>query len=242
MLLWIIPFQGLAQASKKIKTWVVSYDLVYDMPNKKTTDLSKEEKQTMAIMELAKAMGGGKDGEPLLQIYANKQAIRVEQKGISRSVQISNLIDSTSFLLDSASSTAYRVPLASPKIDTRFVGDSMVVVSSQDAEIQFTDDTSHIAGFACKKAFMSIKVGKMTQNITIWYAPELPQVFWGEYDYLERIPGLALKISTETQGMDMGIVATTVKEDELDEEFFSLPPSYKVEEGFFPLSKKSAQP
>lgn len=221
-----------AQESKKVKAWVIHYDFAFDIPDKKVEEMTSEEKQMMAMMELGKAFSGGEEGEALIKAYVTEQAMRVEQGGLIHSIQISNLLDSTSYNLYAATKTAYRVPLASPKISTDMVGDSLMVVSSADAKIRFTDDTMKIAGYLCKKALMGVSVGDTSQDVNIWYAEGLPKLFWGEYDYLEEIPGLAMKISTQTAGMGLGVKVSSVEEALVDDTLFNVPADYTIEDGF----------
>src|SRR5690606_4815062 len=192
-----------AQEIKKVKAWVVGYDIAFDMPRKDSETMTEEEQQMVAMMELGKAMSGAKEGEPLLKAYVTANKMRIEQKGIVSSVQISNLEDSISYNLYAETETAYRTALATPKVSTEMKGDSMIVVSSADGKLRFSDETMEIHGFSCKKAILEMNVGDVKQDMTIWYAEKLPKLFWGEYDYLEKIPGMALKISTNTNGMDV---------------------------------------
>lgn len=227
-----------AQETKKVKAWVVNYEMALDLPKKNTDELSDEDKKMIAMMELGKALSGAEEGRPLLKAYVTSNNMRVEQGGLLSSVQVSNLTDSTSYTLDSSSKIAYRVPLASPKISTEMVGDSLVVVSSADGKLRFTDDTITIANYICKKALMSISMGDNTQDIIIWYAENLPKLFWGEYDYLENIPGLPMKVSTLTHGMEVGIKVTSLSEELVDDALFRVPANYTVEDQLGELSEE----
>ncbi|MDM8177343.1 MULTISPECIES: WG repeat-containing protein [Olivibacter] len=221
-----------AQEIKKVKAWVVGYDIAFDMPRKDSETMTEEEQQMVAMMELGKAMSGAKEGEPLLKAYVTANKMRIEQKGIVSSVQISNLEDSISYNLYAETETAYRTALATPKVSTEMKGDSMIVVSSADGKLRFSDETMEIHGFSCKKAILEMNVGDVKQDMTIWYAEKLPKLFWGEYDYLEKIPGMALKISTNTNGMDVGIKAASVKEELVDDTLFTIPAHYTIEDSF----------
>lgn len=221
-----------AQEIKKVKAWVVGYDIAFDMPKKDSESMTEEEKQMIAMMELGKAMSGTKEGEHLLKAYVTESKMRIEQKGIISSVQISNLEDSSSYNLYAESKTASRTAMATAKINTEMVGDSMVVVNAADAKVRLTDEIAEIAGFTCKKALLGMTVGDVTQDITIWYAEKLPKLFWGEYSYLEDVPGMALKIFTNTNGMDVGIKATSIKETLVDDTLFTIPTDYIIEDSF----------
>ncbi|GAA4803340.1 hypothetical protein GCM10023231_35420 [Olivibacter ginsenosidimutans] len=209
--------------------------MTFDLPQKNVNELSEEDKRMMALMELGKAMSGADEEKPLLEAYISDKHIRVEQGGIFSTIQVSNLNDSTSYRLDTASKVAYRIPLASPKISSEMVGDSLVVTSTADRKIHLTEDTMTIAGYVCKKAIMEVAVGEEAPQITIWYAENLPKLFWGEYDYLEDIPGLTMKVSTKANGMDVGIKVGSVKETLVDNQIFEIPSDYTVEEDAFAM-------
>lgn len=222
-----------AQQVKKVKAWVVGYEMTFDMPKKDSESMTEEEKQLVAMMELGKAMSGVKEGESLLKAYVTSDKMRVEQKGIISSVQISNFQDSSSYTLHAETKTAYRTALATPKLSTEMSGDSLIILNSADAKMRFTDETTEIAGFTCKKALMGMQVGDIEQDVTIWYAEKLPKLVWGEYGYLDDIPGMALKISTNTSGMDVGINASFLKEELVDDTLFTIPADYTIEEDSF---------
>ncbi|ULT27928.1 hypothetical protein KUH03_15700 [Sphingobacterium sp. E70] len=59
-----------------------------------------------------------------------------------------------------------------------------------------------IAGLSCKKATFNLAGSKDKQTeITVWYAENLPKLYWGTYDYLEKVPGAALSIGAEGLGI-----------------------------------------
>ncbi|MFC6103478.1 WG repeat-containing protein [Olivibacter domesticus] len=221
-----------SQEIKKVKAWMADYEMAFDMPTKNPEQMTEDEKKMVAMMELGKAMSGTKEGEPILRAYVTKTKMRVEQKGLIASLQVSDLEDSSSYNIYAPTKTAYKVPLATPKVSTEMQGDSMVEISTADAKVRLTDETSEIAGFACKKALLGITVGDVKQDITIWYAENLPKLFWGEYSYLEDVPGMALQISTTTNGMNVGIKAASLKETLVDDTLFTVPADYTIEEGF----------
>lgn len=221
-----------SQEIKKVKAWKVDYDMAFEMPKKNSEQMTEDEKGLVAMMELGKAMSGAKEGEPILRAYVTETRMRVEQKGLIASVQVSNLEDSSSYNIYAPTKTAYKVPLATPKVSTEMQGDSMVVISTADADLRLTEETSNIAGFKCKKALLGVTVGEVTQDITIWYTEDLPKLFWGEYSYLEDVPGMALQISTNTNGMSVGIKAGSLKEELVDDTLFTVPADYTIEEGF----------
>ena len=72
-------------------------------------------------------------------------------------------------------------------------GDSIKLAS--ELPIKFVDEQKKkIAGYTCKLAKIIVNEDH-TATIHIWYTEDLPQAYWGEYAYLNNIPGAALEIS-----------------------------------------------
>ena len=214
-----------AQPSNEEEAYHVAYGIDFGSPSAEA-----ETAETLALLEMAKALSGIEDGKPALSAWFTPHKLRVEQSGLGGFIQLSNQTTERSFLLDTLSQTATEVPLATPKVYTDYVGDSLIFISSADAEIVFTEEQQTIAGYTCKKALLHMAAGDAVGDVSIWYTEELPQLYWGEYDYLERIPGLALKITAETNGMEIGIVATEIKKVMVTADWFDVPDGYTVTE------------
>ncbi len=217
----------LAQSTDQVNAYKIAYEMAYGTPG--DDDLDEE---TAALMELVAALSGTDDGQPVISAWVTPTKIRVEQRGLGGFVQVSDVPSETAFLLDTASLVATRVPLASPNIYTDYVGDSLVVVTSADAEVVFTDEVRTVAGYPCKQALLQISAEGTTQQIVVWYTEALPPLYWGEYDYLERIPGLALKIGTDATGAEIGIEASSVEQVMVDAAWFEVPDDYTLDDAF----------
>lgn len=171
--------------------------------------------------EFIKILAG--NGEALMHAYICKDQMRVESLLFGKSIQISNIKDETSYLIDENSKTYTSTDLASGKlIETSAGGD---YVYSSDFEMSLIpNEKKVIAGLSCKKATFNLAGSKDKQTeITVWYAEQLPKLYWGTYDYLEKVPGAALSIGAE----GLGIQATKVEEVPYDTALFEIPEGYE---------------
>lgn len=98
-------------------------------------------------------------------------------------------------------------------------------------QIQFVPDSNKtIAGYTCKLAIVDLDVGEYNANITevsqikVWYAESIPTVHWGDYTFLQEIPGAALSITADGSG----VRATNIQKIAADESFFSIPEDYTL--------------
>ncbi|MND46802.1 KWG Leptospira [compost metagenome] len=163
------------------------------------------------------------NGEALMHAYICKDQMRVETLLFGKSIQISNIKDETSYLIDENSKTYTSTDLASGKlIETSAGGD---YAYSSDFEMSLIpNEKKVIAGLSCKKATFNLAGSKDKQTeITVWYAENLPKLYWGTYDYLEKVPGAALSIGAE----GLGIQATKVEEVPYDTALFEIPEGYE---------------
>ncbi|MCS4228438.1 WG repeat-containing protein [Sphingobacterium sp. BIGb0165] len=171
--------------------------------------------------EFIKILAG--NGEALMHAYICKDQMRVESLLFGKSIQISNIKDETSYLIDENSKTYTSTDLASGKlIETSAGGD---YVYSSDFEMSLIpNEKKVIAGLSCKKATFNLAGSKDKQTeITVWYAEQLPKLYWGTYDYLEKVPGAALSIGAA----GLGIQATKVEEVPYDTALFEIPEGYE---------------
>jgi len=195
--------------------------------------MSKKDKATspedsLGLMFL-QSMTESKKGLPLI-IYTTGNRMRIEQNGaLSSYVQVSNKADSSSYILYHEEKRAEQMPIASPKIySSDIVNDSFIIVSSDDFELTFVNETKTIAGVTCSRANFEHPSKPELGVLVIWYCKEIPPVYWGEYDYLNRLPGAALAIETETKGIIAGIRAATVEQATVPEHIFVPPADYKI--------------
>ncbi|WP_028297065.1 WG repeat-containing protein [Olivibacter sitiensis] len=225
--LFSIVFTARGQSKNGTKAWIIEYQM--DM-RPATNGMSESDSSAMAMMELAQAMMGADSGKTILKAYATPDHQRIEQAGLADYTQITHWADSSSYIIYPASQSAYRVPIASPAIQSELQGDSLITMSSDDGQLVLDGQTKQIAGISCKKATLRFQAGDAQQDLVIWYAPALPKLVWGEYNYLDRIPGMALGIGTLTNGMEIGIQAKTVKEELVDDSLFTVPEEWLTDE------------
>lgn len=168
------------------------------------------------------------DGEPMISAYVNQERIRVEENGYSPSVQVSNLTDSISFQYFTDLKLAQQVPLVTPKISINPFSEDQDMWDSSQMELILMNETTVIAGYECHLAQFSLG---QSDEILVWYVKGLPQLFWADYDYLQRVPGLPLKIisNIKESNFNFGIVATSVEKAQIDVSFFGVPADYKIQ-------------
>ncbi|MBC9909348.1 hypothetical protein [Chitinophaga varians] len=93
-------------------------------------------------------------------------------------------------------------------------------------KINFTNDTTTIAGYPCKKAVIHYVyppqcADGLIRSITIWYNAELPPFFLPPFTCLQKIPGAALMMMVETfDGATDGYKATAVEKQQKTISFF----------------------
>lgn len=219
------------QKDKNISTWKISFHLDFGEQVKNADTVKKDQEQTV-LMELAKSLSGSSTEQPPLICYVNSNYVRVEQNGLGGGITIADKRDTVSFLLDTTEKTATRYPAAMPNLHTQLNGDSVTVISSDDFVMELEKDTMTIVGLLCKKAVFK-NPSSPANVITIWYAPQLPRLYWQKYSYLKQVPGCALSISTVTKGLNVGIKADHIEQLPVSESFFLPPVSYTIAEGSF---------
>lgn len=209
-----------------VKAWKISYQTVFEM-SKSDKPMSPEDSMGLAFIQ---SMTESKKGGFPLVIYTTGNRMRIEQNGaLSAYVQVSNKADSLSYVLYDEEKRAEQMPIASPKIYSSDIeNDSFVIVSSDDFELTFVNETKTIAGITCNRANFEHPTKPELGILSIWYCKEIPPVYWGEYNYLERLPGAALAIETETKGIIAGIRATKVEQATISEGIFIPPADYKI--------------
>ncbi|SFS50496.1 WG repeat-containing protein [Sphingobacterium wenxiniae] len=88
-----------------------------------------------------------------------------------------------------------------------------------------TSETMDIAGYSCKLARIGIGTDEDTNEelfIKIWYTDKIPNVYWGEFDFLRHINGAALRIDINGNGF----AANNVVKEKLLTSQFELPANY----------------
>lgn len=210
------------QEDHKVKVWEIHYDIY-------TGDAGESGDAMGEFLKLGKSLFWG-DKEPIIKAYINDDNMRIEQKGLISHTQISNLKDSVSYMLYADQKLAQRSPITSPNVNMDVVGDSIVNTAPTYDETIFKDESKMIAGMKCYRAVLVFDNQNDKDTLDVWYAKGKPKLFWGTYDYLEKIPGTALQISTKQFGTDIGIIATLIEEKELSDSLFKVPNDYRMED------------
>lgn len=172
-----------------------------------------------------------KDSAVIVKAYVNKEKIRVEESEHQHSVQISDLKDSISyryFTDKDSTKTARRVPLADFRAYFREDPDDVKMKTDEKIKMTLSEQTEAIAGYSCHLARFSLN---STSELLVWYVKGLPQLFWGEHEYLKRVPGLPLKIigTKKGSGTAFGIIASSVQKVKVDPCLFEVPADYKIQ-------------
>lgn len=93
----------------------------------------------------------------------------------------------------------------------------------------FSNDTMTVAGYLCKQAVIRYWtkegwVDTKEGETSIWYCPQLPRFYLPGYDYLQKIPGMALLILDDlAYGERKGIEAKAVVKLKKTVSFFDVP-------------------
>ncbi len=176
-----------------------------------------------AASEFIKILAGNK--ETLMHAFISKDQMRIENLLFGKSIQISNISEGSSFLLDEINKTYTATELATGKLIETAVNEGDNYAYSGDFEISLVPNQKKIiAGITCEKATFNLTGSQDPQTeITVWYAPKLPKLYWGTYDYLEKVPGAALYIGSA----GLGIQATKVEELTFDKSLFEIPADYE---------------
>jgi GLPGLI family protein len=195
----------------------------------KNIDLDNEKdeaKKEVALMALLATMFQ-EEGVPIAEIWTNQDQLRVDSHGpLQETVQITNKGTAESFMLDPKREQYMISPSVSDKIMD--LGDEIALVS--EMPVSFVDgQTKTIAGFDCKLAQITVEGEEQNPvQIDIWYSEAIPPAYWGEYPYLEKLPGAALEIST----FGLGIKATAVSALANDPTIFQIPEDYTLVDVF----------
>ncbi|ASZ10778.1 hypothetical protein KTO58_21600 [Chitinophaga pendula] len=211
------------------KAWEITYRPVMEMQKSNaTTDSDSSDFIIKAFTEELAAYLK-KDSAPALHCFLADTRLRIETNDMSHTIELGNKKDSTSFILNVGDSSVTKTTLLRPNL--AYVGDSMIVLDDSSYRITLTEDTASFAGIVCKKARIEIlPLADKDSDIFVWYAPNLPQMYWDKYNYLAHIPGCALAILSQSRGTQLGIKAVTAREVTVPNALFELPKGYKISE------------
>lgn len=204
------------QSTYKIDyTFFVSEEIKNVDPETETDPIKKD----IAMVALLAALFA-EDGEPILELWTNKDFLRVESRGpLENKIQITHKQIGESYTLYPAVEQYTISPDISDKVLA--LGSEMYLAS--EMPITFVPDKSKsIAGQICKLA--QIHFDQAAAHIDIWYSEEIPAAYWGDYPYLKELPGAALEIVTH----GIGIQARAVTETEDNADIFTVPLHYSL--------------
>lgn len=176
-----------------------------------------------AILEKALSAFSNDENNFLMTVYANKNYLRVEENGFLKRIYVSDFIENTAYIIDSVAQNAYpSYPIKSHSINTLEETHS----NNEDLKIAFFPETKIIAGRICKRASITFDETQ-TIGINIWYDESLPNIVWGQYSYLDRIPGAALEITSNFE-QEIGIQAKNITEMYVPLSIFKIPQNYQI--------------
>ena len=165
------------------------------------------------------------DDKPIAQAYVNKDYLWISSGLLQETIQITNKSKNESFVLYPEQKQYSLTPSSINKILD--LGDGYDLLSEPPVEF-VKGKVKTIAGYTCKLAQIKVESSiERPVKIDIWYTEEIPKLYWGEYAYLEKIPGAALHIET----MGIGIEARKVTKEDLDPSVFQVPEHYTLIEG-----------
>ncbi|MBW3519046.1 WG repeat-containing protein [Flavobacterium sp. NKUCC04_CG] len=203
------------------KEKVVKIDYSFYRNNTNSSEI--DVKGDQALLNQALEAFSQNENNFLMTVYANKNYLRVEENGFLKRVYISNYIENTAYIIDSLAQNAYpSYPVKSHSINTLEETDT----NNEHLKIAFFADTKIIAGRTCKRASITFD-NTETIGINIWYDETLPSIVWGQYSYLDRIPGAALEITSNFE-QEMGIQAKIISEIQVPLSIFKIPLNYQI--------------
>lgn len=163
--------------------------------------------------------------QPVAELWVNDEFIRINSSGpMKNELQITNKTTGESFML--YPDLEQYSPAATVSDKMLDMGDDFNFLS--EMPVTYIDNqTKEIAGYSCSLAQIHMKIeGQAEMSIDIWYSKDLPTAYWGEYPYLEQLPGAALEISTN----GLGVQATQIDKITAEENLFDIPSHYTLVE------------
>lgn len=221
IVLFLFLFTAINIQAQTTRGWKITYQINID-----TSAVAAMNDSIAVAVELAKIfVQAGHDN--VMEVYVTDKKLRVVQQGIVGSIQITDKDAATSYLLYPSSNQAVRTAPATPKIVTDLTEESLLTVNSADSEIRFDSVTRTISGYQTQKARVQFKELGNADNLFVWYAPSLPKIYFGEYDYLEKIPGAPLAMFSEKTGI--GLKADKIEVLDLHDSLFQIPANFEIE-------------
>ena len=220
------------QPKDSVAAWVISYgplmgvELMDSMrfPREKQVDLQAEENEDpISLKDVFTKQG------PVLEAYVTDSLIRVESNSfLSSLIYLLDKKDSMQLVLDTSTRVAYKALTSMPQVTT--VGDSIVVADPLSFGMLETDFKDTTLGLQVQLVQFKVGPDSMADVVEVWYAPDIPILYWDKYGYLKRLKGAPLAMGYRKQTGFLGIVATKVQKKWVPLSLFKLPEDYQVEE------------
>ena len=172
--------------------------------------LKDEATLTDPNIQFLEAISGAFDeNNPVLEAWTNEDYFKIKSHLFEPLTQITHREQQQTFHLFAEDSTY-------------IVEEYPAATSIWHESIEFIPGkTQEIAGYQAKLAVLNIDE---QEKIEIWYTQELPAFSWGEYAYLQDIPGAALRISAA--GINFQAIKIS-KKDNLAADFFQIPTKFE---------------
>ena len=95
-------------------------------------------------------------------------------------------------------------------------------------EIKYTDETKTVAGYACKKAEVTVTgMDGQTYVSNVYYTTDLPP-YAGGYGQFKGLNGFPLEYNMTQRGMNLSLSATKVEKQSVSDDTFKVPSGYKL--------------
>lgn len=208
----LCTLSGFAQ---KNPTYKISYQLLVNKDMVSSEDSTDE---SLAIAILLAFAEKDKD-KPIAEVWTNTDYVKARTSLQTGSYEIMDKKNGISSLVYPETEEYF----TTTQYQDKFIDLGNDIIGASELPIEFTQQEKVIAGYSCKLAIINVDTEEESTTLHIWYSPELPTTYWGEYYYLKNIPGGALEISTS----GVGIVAndiTIVK----DKNIFDIPKNYTL--------------
>jgi GLPGLI family protein len=163
--------------------------------------------------DLLISMLEGFKNESLLSAWVGKEKNKIQSNYLDVWIQLRDTKAKTLVRLDTSNSTYSTIA---------YNGEPNLLLKP----VQLSTETKTIAGQECKLAIFEFDFEDMeieeTPKIEVWYSEKIPQIVWGEYQYLTDVPGAALEISTS----GVSFIAKNVSKLTVPNSFFDIPDGY----------------
>ena len=114
--------------------------------------------EKMYKIQFALHMGGVAEAESVADLYSTRDFLRVENKFMDKTVQISDFNKHKAYTLDYDNENYYEEELLSGKLT---VTDTEDPISTADLQVEFiTGESKSIAGYNCNKAIITLPIEK----------------------------------------------------------------------------------